>query len=334
MTELPRKKDFAVLLTEPTWICKEVEEAKDLLGKIASIDIRETVAPKEVLTLAGEYDAILADERVKYDEDIFKRGAGKLKIISLVGEGYENVDLDAATKHGVMVTNTPGTLSASVAEHTILLLLAAAKDLLAWDMEIRQGIWDHTSRRGMQIWGRTHGQIGLGKIGFLVAKALRDAFNMHILVYDPWQQDQQRITRVGGEAVELETLLRESDTLSINLPLTKDSYHLIGYREFKAMKNSAVLVNTGRGQVIDEEALVKALREGEIAKAALDVFHEEPLANDNPLLKLSNVVLTPHIAWNTLTATKETFMQAAVNVVQALQGKIPQFVLNKALTER
>lgn len=321
------QRRYQVLLTEPTWRSKLAAEAKGLLETIAAITIEENLTHEQLVHIIGGYDAVLADERVTYDSNVFQASNGRLKIVSIVGEGYENVDLDSASRHGIMVTNTPGTLSLSVAEHVVGLLLAAARDLPLWDKELREGIWDHTARCGIELWGKTHGQIGLGKTGFLVARALASAFRMRIVVYDPLQS-WTRVAGVGGKAVPLETLLRESDTVALNVPLTEETYHLIGAQELHCMKRTAILINVSRGDVVDEDALVGALQRGEIGKAALDVFHEEPLQEGNPLVGLSNVVLTPHVAWNTDDAAKQTFTAAAGNAVTALRGVAPRSVLN------
>ncbi len=299
------------------------------MEKIGTVEVKDAIDRRLLLNEVenGKYDAILVGARIQYDEEFFNRAHHRLKIISRMGIGYDNIDLKAATKYGIMVTNTPGVMAESVAEHTILLMLATAKNLPLADKEVRNGIWKWERYRGTELWCKTLGQIGLGRIGYLVAKKAKDAFNMRVLAYDPYV-NEERILKAGGKSANLDTLLKESDIVSINAPLTEETHHLIGKQELDMMKRSAVIINTGRGPIMDEEALIDALRASKIAKAGLDVFEEEPPEQDNPLLKMENVVLTPHQASNTKTGVEGMFSQAAQNVLKALQGEKPKYLLN------
>lgn len=322
------KYKFKILFT-----LQPIERAVSILEKLGTVEIRPAIDRKALLKEIGEYDAILVSARIQFNEEFFKKAHHRLKIISRVGIGYDNIDLKAATKYGIMVTNTPGVMAESVAEHTILLMLAAAKNLALADREIREGRWEWERYRGTKLWCKTLGQIGLGRIGYLVAKKAKDAFNMRVLAYDPYV-DEERILKVGGKSANLNTLLKESDIVSINAPLTEETHHLIGKQELDMMKRSAVIINTGRGPIIDEKALIDALQTGEIAKAGLDVFEAEPPKQGNPLLKMDNVVLTPHQASNTKAGVEGMFSQAAQNVLKALQGEKPKYLLNDEVYEK
>lgn len=308
------------------------KQTLEILKEISELDIEESITRDTILEKISYYDAVLAGGGLQYDEEVFKSAGGKLKIVSRVGVGYDNIDVEAATRYGVMVTNTPGVMAESVAEHTILLMLATAKNLTLADKEAREGIWEWAKYRGTELWSKTLGQIGLGRIGYLVAKKARAAFNMQILVYDPYISEE-RILSVGEKSTDIESLLKQSDVVSINTPLTEETHHLIGENEFKTMKKSAVLINTGRGPIVDEEALIHALQTGDIAKAGLDVFEEEPPKGDNPLFQMDNVVLTPHQASNTDTGVESMFMAAAQNVIEALNEKRPRYLLNEEVVK-
>ncbi|MEF8726310.1 MAG: NAD(P)-dependent oxidoreductase, partial [Candidatus Bipolaricaulota bacterium] len=250
-----------------------------------------------------------------------------------VGVGYENVDVEAASDHGVMVTNTPGVMAESVAEHAIMLMLASANNLVSADSAIREDHWEWEKYRGVELWNGNLGQIGLGKIGYMVAKKAADCFNMRVLVHDPYAVEE-RVLEVGGKSVNLGAALGEADVVSINVPLTEETNQMIGKDEFKKMKESAILVNTSRGKVIDQSALVRALKEGEISKAGLDVLEEEPPEKDDPILELDQVIFTPHQASNTETGVTNMFMGAVRNMTSALQGKRPRFLLNPSILDR
>lgn len=298
------------------------------LEQIGEVDILARPDRDVILENIEGYDAVLADGGTQFNDELFRQAGEKLKVVARVGIGYDNVNLEDATRHGIMVTNTPGVMAESVAEHCILLMLAAAKSLTQADREMREGVWDWPRYRGTELLGKTLGQIGLGRIGYQVAKKAKAAFNMQPLVYDPYA-DQERTLEVGGKAVTFSELLESSDVISVNVPLNEETHHLLSEDEFAEMKNTAIVVNTGRGSVIDEQSLIEALKEGEIAKAGLDVLEQEPPAEDNPLLQMDNVVLTPHQGSNTITGVENMFMSAARSVKQVLAGERPTNLVNK-----
>lgn len=309
-----------------------IQEAVDELAEYGSVVTGTSWSRGEVLKKINDFDAVLADDEFPYDEEFFDE-ADKLKVVSRVGVGYENVDLEAATDHGVMITNTPGVMAESVAEHAIMLMLASANNLVPADSAVREDRWEWEKYRGVELWNGTLGQIGLGKIGYMVAKKAADCFNMRVLVHDPYAMEE-RVLEVGGKSVNLDITLGEADVVSINVPLTEETTRMIGKDEFKKMKDSAIFVNTSRGKVVNQDALVRALKEGEIAKAGLDVLVEEPPEKDDPILGLDQVIFTPHQASNTETGVTNMFMGAVRNLTSALQGNRPGFLLNPSILDQ
>jgi D-3-phosphoglycerate dehydrogenase len=218
-----------------------------------------------------------------------------LRMISIWGTGTDNVDLDACRGRGVVVANTPGVNANSVAEQTLALMLAVARQIPAMDRGTREGKWPRAML--VQLEGKTLGIIGLGAIGSRVA-TLAKAFGMHVLA-TAWRGDNGRAAAIGARYVDLDTLLRESDFVSVHLRLSDETRGLLSRERLALMKPSAFLVNTARGAIVDRDALLDALEQNRIAGAGLDVFHEEPVPADDRLLTLSNVVLTPHNAGTT-----------------------------------
>jgi D-3-phosphoglycerate dehydrogenase len=211
------------------------------------------------------------------------------------GSGTDNVAVDEATRRGILVTNTPDAVSSEVSDHAVGLLFAVIRQIVAQDRAVRSGKWDR--RLAWPRWhlrGQTLGIVGFGRIGQLFARKM-GGFDLSIIAFDPFMSSAQ-IAQVGVQAESLEGVLSQSDFVSLHCPLTTETYHLIGERELRLMKPSAVLINTARGSIIDEPALIRALQEGWISAAGLDVLEQEPADLENPLLRLDNVVITPHIA--------------------------------------
>ena len=247
------------------------------------------------------------------------------------GVGVDNVEVAAATELGIVVANVVDFCTEEVANHALLLLLACAKRLLPLDADMRAGHWRRTPLAGMPpIWGQTLGIIGLGNIGrSLARKAL--ALQMTLLGYDPYVQPQ---TLDGVRLVGLRELLAQSDFVSVCAPLTAETRHLIGAAELALMKPSAILINTARGPLVDEAALVEALRSGRLAAAGLDVFEEEPLPADSPLLGLANVVLTPHTAGISEASVRRVKTEVGQAAAAVLSGRWPKSVVNPNVRPR
>ena len=243
-----------------------------------------------------------------------------LKMISLWATTCHYADLEAAKERGVVVTHVPGYAAEAVAEHAFALLLASSRKLLLADKHVREGKFDWRPFRGMELAGKTLGIIGAGAIGFRVAEIAK-AFKMKILAFDI-KPDMKKADQVGMAYVDLERLLRESDIVSVHVTLTSETKRLIGKSEIDAMKDGAVIINTAQGGVIDEKALVDALKSGKLSYAGLDVLEDEPPAKDNPLFKLDNTVLCPHVGFHTVEAVKRCTDICIDNVAKFVEGRL------------
>jgi D-3-phosphoglycerate dehydrogenase len=304
------------------------ERAEQLLQEAGCQLIRNPygrlLTEDEMITLISEIDGIIIGLD-PLSERVLER-ATRLKVISKYGVGLDNIDIAAATARKIPVAFTPGTNSAAVAELAFGLMLDAARQISASDRQIRQGQWGRFS--GTQLWGKTLGLIGTGQIGQQLALRAR-GFEMPILCYDV-HPDYSWAERMGASYVTLPELLRRSDFVSLHIPLNSATHHLIGGAELEMMKPTAIIINTSRGGIIDEEALYKALSEKRLRAAGLDVVECEPPEN-TPLAQLDNVVLTSHIGAHTSEASAAMSLLAAENVVAALQGGRPKFVANKEI---
>jgi D-3-phosphoglycerate dehydrogenase len=251
--------------------------------------------------------------------------APKLRAVGRAGVGVDNIDLEAATKRGVLVMSTPGGNSVSVAEHTFALLLALARQVPRLDKAIHEGRWEKSSAAGTEVRGKTLGLIGLGRIGSEVA-VRAEAFDMHVLAYDPYISEAAA-REVSVELVPLEKLLAESDFVSLHTALSPATQNLINDATIEKMKTGARIINAARGELIDEPSLAAALKSGKLAGAALDVFAEEPPRN-SPLIGLSNVIATPHVAGSTTEAQEEVGTQVAVQIKDYLAEGIIRNAVN------
>jgi D-3-phosphoglycerate dehydrogenase len=253
--------------------------------------------------------------------------ADDLEMVQTFSIGYDRIDILAATERGIMVCNVGEVMAESVAQHNWALILALSKHVCSSDRHLRRGIWRDGPRFGVQLWGKTLGVIGLGAIGKRVALKGHLAFNMSVLAYDPYVLDE-KATLFYARKVDLPTLLRASDVISVNCPLTRETRHLLGIHEFELMKRTVLLVNTSRGAVIDQRVLTACLQAGTIAGAGLDVFESEPIESESPLTKLENVVLTPHIASSTPEAFTRTWERGSENIKAFLDGGKPNWIVN------
>ncbi|NPV54947.1 MAG: hydroxyacid dehydrogenase [Firmicutes bacterium] len=255
--------------------------------------------------------------------------ARDLEVIARHGVGVDNIDVEAATSRGIPVVYTPNANAVSVVEHVIMFMGALAKVLLPYDKATREDNFGvRNEYRAVDINGKTLGIVGVGRIGGLLCKKCMAAFDMRVLAYDPYVP-AEKISEIGATPCnDLDELLRESDFVSLHLPLTDETRNLIGGRELALMKPTAFLINAARGGAVEEAALIDALTNRRIAGAALDVFEKEPPDPDNPLLKLDNVILTPHSGALTQEAVIRMATGAAEGVRDVLLGKRPQFVVN------
>lgn len=285
---------------------------------------KEELTRGQLKDIFKKYDGIITLVTNQIDSEIIDSAGVKMKIISNYGVGFDNIDVDAARKRGIIVTNTPGVASESVAEHTFMLILACAKQVVEADKFVRLGKfkrWDPYAFVSPQVWGKTIGIIGLGRIGTFVANIAYEGFKMRVLYYDVESSNDFEML-YEAKYCELNELLSESDFITIHCPLNDNTRHLVGKNEFKLMKKSAILVNTGRGAIVDEEALIRALSGNKIAGAGLDVFEHEPDISEQ-LRMMPNVILTPHSASATLETRVAMSRIAAQNIIDVFNGKEP-----------
>src|SRR2546425_355463 len=278
-------------------------------------------------TLVGEVadaDALIVRSATKVDADLFER-ASRLRVVGRAGVGVDNIDLEAATRRGVLVMSTPGGNAVSVAEHTFALLLALARQVPRLDAAIHEGRWEKSSAAGTEVRGKTLGLIGLRRIGSEVAVRAR-AFDMRVLAYDPFISEAAA-REMSVELVALDKLLAESDFVSLHTALSPATQNLISARTIQKVKRGARIINTARGELIDEAALAEALKSGQLAGAAVDVFAEEPPKN-SPLTRLPNVIATPHVAGSTAEAQEEVGTQVAVQIKDYLAEGIIRNAVN------
>ena len=312
---------------------KLFDEAISLIEEYADVEVydsEEEPAPYDlILEKVRDIDGLLCLLTDKIDARVIEAGE-RLKVISNYAVGYDNIDVEAATKKGIYVTNTPGVLTETTADLAWAILMAIARRVVEADKYVRAGRWIHAwgpkMMLGSDVHGKTLGIVGLGRIGSAVARRAK-GFNMRVIYYDVIRREDLE-GELGLEYKPLEELLREADYITLHVPLTKDTYHLIGERELNMMKPTAYLINTSRGAVIDQRALYRALKERRIAGAALDVFEKEPIDQDDPLLELDNVVLTPHIGSASVETRKKMAMMAAENLVSVLRGVEPPNLVN------
>ena len=279
----------------------------------------------QLLPLVPEVNALICGE-----DEVSARvieAAKELKVISKFGVGVDKINMDAASAHGIAVCNTPGANSESVADMAFCLMLGIARQLPRTDTEVRQGLWQ--SIIGCEVFQKTIGIVGLGRVGRAVARRAK-GFSMRVLGFDEYP-DPQWAEQAGVSLVSLDTLLREADFVSLHLPAAPATRGFIGTDELARMKPTAYLINTARGEVLDEAALWTALRNGKLAGAGLDVFAQEPPEKSSPLLELPNVVLAPHVAAHTVEAINNMGIMSAQNAVKILTGQPSEWILNAAL---
>jgi len=290
---------------------------------------------EELLKRVKGASAILSLLTDKIDKEVFDAAGPSLKIVANYAVGYDNIDVEEATKRGIIVTNTPGVLTDTTADFGWALLMATARRIVEADEYARSGkwkTWEPTLLLGSDIHHKTLGIIGFGKIGKAVAKRAQ-GFDMNILYYDPIRADSETEKALNAQYVDLETLLKNSDFVIICAKLTPENRHMINKDRLKLMKPTAYLINIGRGAIVDEEALVWALKNKVIKGAGLDVFENEPKIHPE-LIKLKNVVLTPHIGSASKETREKMAIMAATSIVKVLNGETPENIVNPEVLEK
>lgn len=285
-------------------------------------------ALKEALAAA---DGMIVRSETKVTAELLET-PGRLRAIVRAGVGVDTIDVAAATRKGILVMNTPGGNTFSTAEHTITLMMSLARHIPAADASLHSGKWERGKFMGTQLAGKTLGVIGLGRIGREVAKRAA-ALDMKILGFDP-VLSPDKANQLGIEIAELDQLLQRADVLTVHTPLTPQTTNLVGAREIALMKKGSRIINCARGGIINEEALADALSSGQLAGAALDVFTQEPLPAEHPLLKLPNLLMTPHLGASTVEAQESVALEAAQLLIDFLSRGAIQFAVNMAAVDR
>jgi len=315
-----------VLISEPL---PHMEEDIQTLSAYADVTVAPSPTEEALCAEIGEADLLLV-VYAKVTSRVIE-AAPKLRGIVRCGIGVDNIDLGAATARKIIVVNVPDYATETVSDHAFALLISLARRITLADHAMRNkswGTWTSPSKRyrGIDLEGRTLGIIGIGRIGRALARKAH-AFNMNLLAFDPYVEEKE-LDGTKVKLTDLDTLLKESDFVAVNAALPPQTRGLIGEKQLRLMKHSAYIINTSRGSLIDENALIRALEEKWIAGAGLDVYENEPPDIHNPLLGFENTVLTPHIAWATEEATRRLERAAVERATELLQGKIPRTVVN------
>jgi len=293
------------------------ENGQAILRSSTQVDDRTGISPQELLVVINEYDALIVRSRTKVTPQVFET-ARRLKVIGRAGVGVDNIDLESARAHGVAVVNAPTSTSLAVAELTIGLMLALAREIPRADAGMKQGEWLKKELAGTELHGKTLGIVGMGRIGTEVSRRAA-AFGMTVLGYDSLIPPEE-ITRRGVEPVELDDLYTRADYISLHLPLTDETRLMVNERAFGRMKRGICIVDTARGGILDEAALLAALKSGQVAGAALDVFASEP-PGATDLVRHPRVIATPHVGAQTVEAQARAAEDIANKVLAALNGE-------------
>jgi len=303
----------------------------DLLKEHCDVELNTYDRPltrEELLKEVRGRDAVLTMVTDAINTEVFEAAGPGCKIFANYAVGYNNIDIDEATKRGIMITNTPDVLTNAASEIAWALLFAVARKIVEADKFTRAGMykgWDPGLFVGLEVTEKTLGIIGTGRIGSSFARKAK-GFDMKIL-YNDISRNERFEQETGAVFVDKETLLKESDFVSLHVPLLESTKHLIGKNEFKMMKKTAILINAARGPIVDEKALIEALKTGVIAGAGLDVYEREPEFGPE-LAELDNVVMLPHIGSATIEARINMGMIAARNIIAAMNGEVPKTLVN------
>jgi D-3-phosphoglycerate dehydrogenase len=294
-------------------VCDHVEVEHLSLGPAFQLDNRPGISRDELLRIVGGYEALIVRSRTKVDREVLEQGRS-LKVVARPGTGLDNIDVEYAKVKGIEVINSPESLVEAVAEHVTLLMLALSRKLTQADQSTKAGKWEKEALMGRELKGKVLGIVGLGRIGRRIA-AIANVLGMSVLAYDVIPIPKQVIDELQCRIVGLDEIFLSSDYITLHVPMTEETKHMIDSKRLSSMKKTAFLINTSRGAVIDEPALADALRSGLVAGAALDVFEKEPPAS--PILSAPNVILTPHIGGQTA--------EAQVNAITVVGEKLTAF---------
>lgn len=309
------------------------EEGIKKLREFAEVDVELELSNEELKERIAGYDALTVRSGTKVTKEIVEAGSeGKLKVIGRAGVGVDNIDVETATEKGIMVVNAPAANTISAAEHTIAMLLGLSRKIPAANVSLKSGVWERKKHMGVEVNGKILGIIGLGRVGSEVVKKAK-GLGMRVVACDPFIS-QDRAGELGITLSNFKEVLSLADFVSLHTPLTKETHHMVGAKEFELMKNGVRVINCARGGLIDERALKDAIKSGKVAGAALDVFEEEPPSSgERELLELEEVVVTPHLGASTEEAQKAAAINIAEEVINALMNKPVRNAINMIYVE-
>jgi D-3-phosphoglycerate dehydrogenase len=306
-------------------VCDPIaENGIEILQKAANVDVKIGLSEDQLVEIVGQYDALMVRSQTKITRRVLE-AATKLQIVGRAGVGVDNIDVPAATERGVIVVNSPAGNTVAVAELALGMMLSLVRKLIPAHESIVAGQWQRSKFLGTELYGKTLGIVGVGRIGVEVSRRA-SAFGMTVLGYDPFLTSQ-RASQLGIEATSIEDILKRADFVTLHTPLTKETRHLINAESLATMKPGAVILNCARGGIIDETALYEALKNGKLGGAGLDVYEVEP-PKENPLRELQNVILTPHLGASTEEAQVEVALDVARQIVDVLEGRSPSSAVN------
>lgn len=293
----------------------------------AEIEVHDCprIKPAALLQMIPAFDALIVRSRTEVTKEVIQAGK-KLQIVARAGTGVDNIDLDSATESGVLVVNAPTGNSVAAAEHTIAMLMAMTRHVPQADSDLRRGKWERTRWIGNEVREKVFGTIGLGRVAQGVVSVVRE-LGMRVIASDPFVGAEYAAQR-GVELVDMDILLREADFISVHAPLTEANIHLLGKKELAKAKSTARILNVARGGLVDEKALVQAISEGKLAGAALDVFEEEPLPSESPLLNNPNIIVTPHLGASTHEAQDRVARDVSLQILDVLRGGQARYAVN------
>jgi len=296
----------------------------EVLKSQVEVDIKTGLKPEELKSIIGDYEALIVRSETRANAEIIQAGK-KLQVIARAGVGLDNIDVDVATQHGIIVVNAPTSNTISAAEHSFAMMLALARHIPQANTVLKSGIWQRKEYIGTELKDKTLGVVGLGNVGSEVARRSQ-AFEMRVIGYDPFVSADYA-SNLGVELVTLDKLLKEADFITLHLPLTSATRDLIGAKEMTKVKPTLRIVNTARGGLINEEALFKAVEEGRIAGAAIDVFENEPVT-ECTLFNCDRIIVTPHLGASTLEAQAGVALDIAEQVLAVLKGQPARYTVN------
>ena len=308
-----------VLIADPI-----AKEGIEILRPVVEVDVKTGLKPEELVAIIGDYEGLLVRSQTQVTAEVIAAGT-KLQVIGRAGVGIDNIDMDEATRRGIVVVNAPTGNTVSAAEHTLALMLALARHIPQASTALKGGAWQRSKYMGTELRGKTLGIIGLGNVGSEVARRAR-AFEMRVIGCDPFVSEDMAAS-LQVELVPMERLVKESDFITLHLPLTPQTKGLIGPKELAMVKPTVRIINCARGGLIDEEILAKAVEEKRIAGAAVDVFPEEP-ATESVLFKVDEVIVTPHLGASTAEAQTLAAKDVAEQVVAVFNGQSPRYAVN------